>query len=35
LRRAIESDLSHLELMLNPDPHVLTESISAETWQGE
>lgn len=35
LRQAIESDLRHLELMLNPDPHVLTESISAETWRGE
>ncbi len=34
LRRAIESDLNHLELMLNPDPHALSESVSAETWRG-
>jgi hypothetical protein len=34
LRRAIESDLSHLELMLNPDPHVLTESVMPSSWLG-
>ena len=33
LRRAIESDLGHLELMLNPDPHALADSVSAETWR--
>jgi hypothetical protein len=35
LRRAIEGDLSNLELMLNPDLHVLTESTSVETWHSE
>jgi hypothetical protein len=35
LRRAIEGDLNHLELMLNPDPHALSESVSAESWRGD
>ena len=33
LRRAIESDLDDLDMMLNPDPHVLTDSASVETWR--